>query len=428
MRIESITVPILRQLLLRPRLSEAIFRFDSWGNPFSVEATADPYALLPTLREEGPVVYKRTYQQWFISGYEECRTLLSSSDAISSPQVDVLLDVRPYTKLSPKARSFFRHFLVGVDPPDHARLRGLVNRAFTPRQVARLDERMDEIIDELIADLDPIKPDLVDGFNAPLPIYVIAELLGVPPERRAWIRTAATEITKLLDPFRGFDPEVMNRTLDDFHDYVVALAHERRADPQDDLITGLALAEDEGDRLSEDELVSVFGLIMVAGHDTTTGLLGNGMLALARFPEQRSWIRDNPDQWPNAVEELIRFDTSVKSDPRTAKHDIRLGEHTIPAGANVIAMLAMANRDQRRFDEPDVLRLDRVDPSPISFGHGIHYCIGANLARMEIRKGLQRLLKTFGDYTIDSSDVEWKQSITLRGPSKLRIHAGSNSN
>ncbi len=424
MRIEAVTIPILRQVLKRPRLSESIFRFDSWGNPFSEEATADPYALLATLREEGPVVYKRTYQQWFVSGYQECRTVLSSSDAISSPQIDMLLEVRPYTQLSPKGRSFFRNFLVGVDPPDHSRLRGLVNRAFTPRQVARLDERMDEILDELMAGLDPVAPELVDGFTAQFPIYVIAELLGVPAERRDWIRSAAVQITKLLDPFRGFDPDLMNSTLDDFHDYVVSLANQRRANPADDLITGLALAEDEGDRLSEDELVAIFGLIMIAGHDTTTGLLGTALLALAEFPEQRAWIRDNPDQWPNAVEELIRFDTSVKSDPRSAKHDIRLGEHTIPAGANIVAMLAMANRDQRQFEDPDVLKLDRVDPAPISFGHGIHYCLGANLARMEIRKGLERLLDAYGDYTINPADVEWKQSITLRGPSKLRIHAG----
>lgn len=424
MRVESLMIPVLRQVIKRPRLSQAMFGFDSWGNPFSVEANADPYALLPTLRAEGPVVHKRLYQQWFVSGYDEARTVLSSSDAISSPQVDMLLDVRPYTKLSPAGRSFLRNFLLGVDPPAHTRLRGLVNRAFTPRQVAQLDERMDTIIDELVADLDPTKPDLVDGFTAPFPIHVIAELLGVPPERRAWVREMAASITRLLDPFRGFDPTAMNAALDEFHDYVLDLASQRRADPRDDLLTGLAMAEDGGDRLSEDELVSVFGLILTAGHDTTTGVLGNALLALARFPEQRQWIREHPDRWPNAVEELIRFDTSVKSDPRAAKHDLHLGGKTIPAGANIVVMLAMANRDPRRFEDPDSLRLDRDDPSPISFGHGIHYCLGANLARMEIRKGLQRLLAEFGDYTIDETGVEWKPSITLRGPAAFSLVPG----
>lgn len=228
-------------------------------------------------------------------------------------------------------------------------------------------------------------------------------------------------MTQLLDPFRGFDADDMNASLHEFHEYVVELAAERRANPQDDLLSGLALAEQDGDRLSEDELVAVFGLILFAGHETTAGLLGNALLVLEEYPEQRSWIREHPDQWTNAVDELVRFDTSVRSDPRSAATDIVVGDTVIPMGANIVLMLAVANRDPRRFDDPNTLKLDRVDPSPISFGHGIHYCLGANLARMEIRKGLAALLDAFGDYSIDRSKTVWKQSLTLRGPIQLAL-------
>ena len=424
MRVESVMVPMLREVIKRPKLADALFRFDPWGNPFGVEENANPYGLLPVLREQGPVVNRRLYQQWFVSGYDEAREVLTSPDAISSPQIDVMLDVTPYTKLNERARSFLRNFLLGVDPPDHTRLRSLVNRAFTPRQVAGIDERMDVIIDELVDQLDPVKPDVVNGFNTPFPVYVIAELLGMPNERRQWISEMSSIFTQTLDAFRAFDPDVVNAGMDEFHEYIVELANERRANPKDDLMTGLALAEEDGDRLSEDELVSMVGIILFAGHETTAGVFGNALIALERFPEQRTFIRENPDMWPNAVEELIRFDTAVKSDPRHAKNDIHVGGTTIPAGSNIVVMLAMANRDTRRFIDPDVLKLDREDPAPISFGHGIHYCLGANLAKIELQKGLRRLLDIFGDYTIDPDSVVWKPSITLRGPEAMTLLPG----
>lgn len=423
MRIETVTFPIMRQLIKRPKAAQLFFRLDSWGNPFSEGANADPYQILDLVHAGGPVVYKRLYQQWFVTGYEEAREILSSPDALVAGQVDMLLDVPPYTKLNERSESFLRHILLLIDPPDHTRLRRLVNRAFTPRQVARLDERMAEIIDDLVADLDD-EPELMHAFASPFPVYVIAELLGVPTERWQWIRKMARLITELFDPFRAFDPDEMNTAIDEFHTYVVDLAADRRRDPKHDLLTGLAEAEEDGDRLSEDELVGVFGTMLFAGHETTAGLLGNSLINLARFPEQRRWIRENPDNWPNAVEELIRFDTSVKSDPRVSDKPITLGDHTIPAGENVVVLLGYANRDPRRFDNPDALMLDRVDPAPISFGHGIHYCIGANLARMEIRLGLQRLIDELGDYEVVEDDVVWKPSISLRGPLRLPVRRG----
>lgn len=418
-------VPLLRQVLHRPALSEALFRFDPWGNPFGEEATADPYALMPVLRKDGPVIYRRLYQQWFITGYEEAKHVMALSHAVTSPQVEMMLDVRPYTKVGRRSRAFLQNILLFVDPPDHARLRGLVNRAFTPRQVARLDERMDAILDELLDNFDPSTADIAREFNTKFPVYVIAELLGVPDERRQWISDVSSVITQLLDPFRGFDVGPMDAAMDDFYDYVLALAADRRENPQDDMMTGLALAEDDGDRLTEDELVAMVGTLLFAGHETTAGIFGNALVALEKFPEQRQWIRDNPDMWPNAVDELIRYDSAIKANPRAASEDIRVGGKVIPAGSNIVILLTAANRDERRFENPDELQLDREDPAPVSFGHGIHYCIGANLAKAELRKGLPRLLELLGDYQIVPGSVEWKQSVTLRGPIALKVRPGT---
>lgn len=424
MRIESITVPLLRQVIARPWLAERLFSLDSWGNPFRPEFVADPYVDDALIRAAGPVVWKPMYQNWFVTGYDEVREVLSSPDATVSQQSEVLLDVSPYTKLSDRSRSFFENFLLLTDPPKHTRLRGLVNRAFTPRQVARLEERMSGIIDELIDDFSGDRVELMNEFAIPFPSNVIAELFGLPPERWTWMQETSLVVTGLLDPFRGFDVEVMERTISDFHDYIVELANERRADPQDDLITGLAQVEDGSDRLSEHELVAVVGFLLFAGHETTAGMFGNSIRALAEYPEQRAMVRDNPDLWPNAVEELLRFDTSVRSDPRVAARDMELGGKKIKAGQNFVVLVGAANRDPRRFDDPHVLRLDRDDPAPISFGHGIHYCLGATLARAELRMGLARLLDVLGDYTIDPAAIEWKQSITLRAPLKLPVTVG----
>lgn len=424
MRIESITIPLIRQVIARPWLADRVFGRDSWGNPFRPEFVADPYVDDELIRADGPVVWKPLYQNWFVTGYDEVREILASPNATVSKQAEVLLDVSPYTKLSPRSRSFFENFLLLTDPPKHTRLRGLVNRAFTPRQVARLEERMSGIIDDLIADFSGDDVELMSEFATPFPSNVIAELLGLPPERWEWMQQTSLVVTDLLDPFRAFDVDVMERTISDFHDYIVEIASERRANPKDDLLTGLAQVEDGSDRLSENELVSIVGFILFAGHETTAGMFGNSIRALAEHPEQRAMVRANPDLWPNAVEELLRYDTSVRSDPRVAERAMELGGKKIKAGQNFVVLVGAANRDPRRFPDGHLLRLDRDDPSPISFGHGIHYCLGATLARAELRMGLTRLLEVLGDYTIDPAAIEWKQSITIRSPLKLPVTIG----
>jgi cytochrome P450 len=423
MRSEQFALPLIRLLVRRPRLGNAVFHFDRWGNIFGPDRFVDPYPIYERMRAAGPVSYSPLYQQWAILGYDEARTVLTSNSFGVESQLDVLLSTRPYSKFSEHTKALIRNVLLFADPPKHTRLRSLVNRAFTPRQIERLEPRVDKLAHELIAAMtDEPCPDVMAGFAVPLPINVISDLLGVPEERWAWAARMSDFIRDVLDPLATIDPAVVDAAFDEITDYYSGLADQRLAEPQNDVITGLVQAEEHGDRLSRDELVSFVTLLMFAGHETTTGVIGNSIVALANHPEQRALIRANPDLWDNAVEELLRFDTALHTDPRTALHDTVVGDKTIKQGQQLTIMLGGVNRDPRRYDDPNTLRLDRENPAPLSFGRGIHHCIGAALARMELKISLRAFVEAFGDYTIDPAQIQWKQSIALRGPSRLPVH------
>ncbi|MGI9612405.1 MAG: cytochrome P450, partial [Acidimicrobiales bacterium] len=286
MRIEQVLLPTVRQVIQRPRLADILFRFDPFGNPFSDAAVADPMILAPKIRAQGPVYWHRLYQQWFISGYDEARQVLASPHVGTAHQMDVLLDVRPYTKLRPTARSMLRNLMLLTDPPQHTRLRGLVNRAFTPRQVSRLEPMMASMVEELLAEFDD-EIELVTDFAVPFPAMVISELFGFERKDWLWLRDLSTSLTKIVDPIRAFDPAEVDHAAEELRDRVLELAERRRANPTDDLMSGLALAEaEDGDRLSEDELVSVSALILFAGHETTSNMIGLSAMMLRQHPEQ----------------------------------------------------------------------------------------------------------------------------------------------
>lgn len=422
MRVEQIAIPAIRFVVNRPRLAGALFRYDRWGSLFGPDRYRYPYPLYERIRAEGPVAYHRLYQSWFVTGYDEAREILASDQVESRGQLDLLLAIRPYSHVRETAKRMLSNFLLVTDPPEHTRLRRLVSRAFTPRQIARLEPAVDRIAHRLLDDIaGNSRPDIVASFAAPLPIDVISELLGVPPERWPWVQRTSTEIATLLNPFISFDPAAVSDTIDELGEYFGALADQRRQDPADDLITALVQAEEEGDRLSRDELLAMVVFLLFAGHETTTGLLGNSIVALAEHPEQRALIRNDPGLWPNAVEELIRWDSPVQSDGRTAGSELVLAGQPIAKGQSILVFLGAANRDPRRYDDPNTLRLDRDDPQPISFGHGIHHCLGHALARLELRVGLRAFLDAFDDYTIDTEAIRWKESVVIRGPLELPV-------
>lgn len=421
MRVEQFAIPAMRFVRTRPRLWRIVERFDKWLSP-DEDRLANPYPMYERVRAEGPVAYNRLYQEWAITGWDECQQILRSEHTSVAAMPEMLLSITPYTKLTPPVADYWRRWLVFTDPPHHGRQRRLLAKAFSPRRIAALEPRIDNIAKTLLAEVEHLPtPDLASTLTAPLPINVISDLVGFPEDTWDQTRRVADQQAKLLDPLNGFDAEVLNREIEDLMELIGELADERRRDPQDDLITALVEIEDEGERLTRDELISHVGILMFAGHETTTGLLGNAIVALAQHPEQRALLRNNPELWPNAIEELIRYDTSVHVDPRAVTVDMEVGGQTIPAGKNLMLWLGAANRDPRKFDRPNELLLDREKPESLAFGHGIHFCIGAALARLEMRVGLGAVLESFGDYTIDPDAVRWKESMTLRGPTYLPV-------
>ncbi len=391
------------------------------GDPFAPDRFSYPYGIYDTMRADGPVVFSNIYQQWFVFGYDEIHEVFRSPQATTSSIVDVLLTVSPYNKLSPSSVTNFRRWLLVTDPPEHSRLRGAVSRAFTPRRIASYEPRIKTVVAELLASIEHAhEVDIVNEFTARLPIFVIADLLGLPRDRWEWLRAASAEIGGILEAFGGFDPVSMNARFDELHAYFSTIIEQRRSHPQDDLITAM-IAEDAEHVLDTDEVMAMIALLMFAGHETTTGLLGNAIVALAQHPEQRELLRSKPELIDNAVEELLCFDPPAQTSARFANEELTVGGKTIRKGATIALMIGAANRDTRQWPDANELRLDRPDPKPISFGHGMHFCLGASLARLETRVALPAFLASFGDYTVDLGTATWKRSHTLRGPLSLQV-------
>ena len=350
---------------------------------------------------DGPVAYGRPYRQWFVFGYDEVHEVLRSPHTATAPVGELLLSTSRYRKLSPSARSNFSRWLLVNDAPDHTRLRAAVGRAFTPRQIDRYEPLIGQVVGELVDTLDTTREiDIVDAFTSRLPIEAIAAVLGLPADRRAWLLRASREIGGMLEPLTPFDPASMSRPLRRAGQLLPGRdrATARRPGARSDLRS--RRTEDE-QALDDDEIVAMVAFLLFAGHETVTGMLGNALVALARHPDQRALLRDRPDLIANAVEELLRFDPPVQVSGRQATADLTVAGVTIERGDNIGLMIGAANRDKRRWRDADELRLDRPDPKPISFGFGAHHCLGAALARMELRLAIPALLDALGDYTVD---------------------------
>ncbi len=284
-RREEVALSMVRGLVKHPRLANAVFRFDKWGNILGPDRFVDPYPIYERMRAAGSVSFSPFLQQWAVVGYDEARQVLSSPSFGVAAQMDLLLEARPYSSMAESTKTLFRNALLFTDPPLHQRLRAVVNRAFGPPQMQRLEPRVLRLVHLLLADIaDDPAPDLVSSLTEPLPIQVIAELIGVPEERWSWVAETSATLRRVVDPFVALDPATVDATCGDIAGYYGELADERRARPRDDLITTLAGAEADG-QLDRTELVSLVAILLLAGHETTTGALGNAALALARHPE-----------------------------------------------------------------------------------------------------------------------------------------------
>jgi cytochrome P450 len=391
-------------------------------NPFLPEVHADPYPLYRRLRAEDPV-HAGGPGLWLLTRYADVAAVLRdprmSRDPRSSTQFRLVRGASagadPWQDEAPS--------MLFVDPPDHTRLRTLVNKAFTPPAIARLRARVEELVAELLDRVAEVgEMDVVDQLAYPLPVTVICELFGVPPGDRARFRAWSGALVHLLDPVLAED--VMQRALEaraGLRGYLRELIAGRRADPGDDLLGALVAAEDAGHRLSEPELVSMCVLLLVAGHETTVNLIANGTLALLRNPGELARLAADPALAPSAVEELLRYDSPVQLTSRHALTDLEIGGRRVREGETVIAAIGAANRDPAQFPDPDRLDLGRAPNRHVAFGGGIHFCLGAPLARMEAQAALTALLRRFPGLAPGTSPPAWRDTVTLRGLATLPV-------
>ncbi|NQZ96967.1 MAG: cytochrome P450 [Myxococcales bacterium] len=396
-------------------------------NPLDPDLRRDPYALYARGRRESPVLLHEglPVRLYSVFLYEDCRAILRDAGSWSSKfRDDDHWDQPQYRDLGPQPPPS----MLMTDGDDHARLRGLVNKAFTPRIVQRLEGRLHEIAHELVdAALDAGEVDLVQALTYPLPVTMIAEIIGVPSEEREQFKQWSDQVAGQLGTglFGGLDVEAVRaqrRLLKTMRDYFVPLAEERRRDPREDLLTGLVQARHEGSRLSEDEMLSMLGLILIAGNETTTNLIGNSVVTLLEHPDQLAKLREKPDLMSSAVEEVLRFSSPVQFDPRQSSRSQSLRDRKIEEGAFVLCWLGSANRDEAVFERSDVFDITRPPLGHLAFGFGVHHCLGANLARLETEVAIGALLeRTRHIERVDDEPLPLHPSPVFRGVTKLPL-------
>jgi cytochrome P450 PksS len=316
--------------------------------------------------------------------------------------------------------------MLDLDPPDHTRLRTLVHKAFTPALIARMRDRIQTLADELLSEIEHQgEGDLINAYALPLPLIIITEILGVPTRDRGKFHSWSKAVVSLTSPSPTIRviPIVWR-----FLRYLRRFFEIRRRDPQDDLATALITAEQAGDRLNKDELLAMVFLLLIAGHETTVNLIGNGVLALLERPEAMNQLRQNPGLMKTAVEELLRYTSPVfMSSERYATGDVTIHGVTIPRGQMTLGVIGSANRDESVFANPDVLDLTRDPNRHLSFGQGIHFCLGAPLARLEAEIAVNTLLRRIPDFrlSVPAASLRWRPSILLRGLESLPISSST---
>lgn len=382
---------------------------------------ADPYPVFRSLREADPVHWDPEQGFWTLTRYADVLTALREVATFSSAI---------HGERTSKDGLTSAGWFVFQDPPNHTRLRGHVNAAFTPQMVQALRPRVQAIVDELLdRAADARRLDVVADFGFPLPATVIAELLGVPSADRERFRSWSADLAAVgglvrMAADRADRVRRARESGEELNAYFRDIVRERRRSPRDDLVSRLTTV-DTGERvLDETEIVDTCVLLLFAGHETTTNLVGNGVLALLRHPDELGRLRADPNLIGAAVEELLRYDSPVQARVRVARHDVELGGRRIAAGDRVMALLGAANRDPDRFLDPDRLDLSRPDNRHLSFGYGIHFCTGAALARLEGAVAIGSLVRRFLRLELEQTALGWRKTLTLRGLTALPVAIG----
>ncbi|MBX7212896.1 MAG: cytochrome P450 [Thermoflexales bacterium] len=389
----------------------------------------NPYPAYHQLREQAPVYWCATWNAWVLTRHADVQAIQRDPRVFSSRgRVAAQLDRLPEPARS-QVDLLRRHYAVGIthsDPPDHTRLRALVTRSFAPALIESMRPKFEALTAELIEQIDITRPfDVMAALAYPLPATVIAEMLGAPASDRDLLRKWAFDVNNLHARPGQPDPDIFlatQRGLADFRAYLADLIAEHQRHPRNDVLSALIEARDQGDRLSEEELVSSCVTLFVAGHETTTHALCNGLIALLRHPDQLERLRAAPERLPLAFEEMLRYDTSVQRSARRITEDVEIGGQRLRAGQIVLGMIGAANRDPAVFSEPDRFNPDRADLKHTSFGYGIHFCLGAPLARMEAPIALRALLTRAPGLAFDvSHPLQWRRDVALRGVDALWV-------
>ena len=388
-----------------------MLRFD----PYSYEHHEDPYPTYRQLRDRAPAYLDPDRGFWALSRHDDVRAALGDWHTFSSSG-GITLERRS---------DAVEPMLIEMDPPRHTQLRSLVSRAFTPRRVADLEAPTRALARELSADFDPgRRVDVIDDFAATLPMAVISVMLGVPRQDQSELRSWSDAMLHREEGSTELTPAGIDGATR-LYAYFDKLIADRRRSPRDDLVGALVAAQEDDHSLSPAEVLGFCFLLLIAGNETTTKLLGNAIFWLAAFPDQRARLLADPSLVPAAVEETLRFDTSTQALARVLTRDLELHGVTLPAGRKGLLLFGSANRDERRWDDPDRFDVDRNPAGHLAFGHGLHHCLGAPLARLETRVALDVLLPLLGEYDVDSDDAIRVHSGNVRGFARLPVEIPS---
>lgn len=396
-------------------------------NLFDSKFNANPYPTYHRLREEDPVHRYLIGGDWIVTRYADVKAVLKSGCVRTDDRPKSIQERNKYLLHKEKNLDILAYttsrFLFYMNPPDHTRLRGLVGKGFSSIVVERMRPHIQEIVDEL---LDKVRHkgsmDIVAELASPLSVSVISKLLGIPKEAQQQLHQWTNVLSRILDPLVSLkEYEAMNQATEEIQEYLRTLIAEREKEPQEDFISNLIAAKDQSDRLSQKELLAICTLLFGAGEETTGNTIGNGMLALLQHPNQMEQLKREPTMIQSAVEEVIRYDSAIQMLTRIATDNLEIGNQTIKAGEKIVLCLGAANRDPAQFQNPDELNINREQNHHLAFADGIHYCLGAALARVETQIAINTLIQTFPDLKLASNKLEWKKSIVIRGLKSLSV-------
>jgi cytochrome P450 len=399
-------------------------------NPFDATWRADPYPFYRRLREEAPVGQVPGIGIWYFARYADCEAVLRDPRWSNDDRKGNLYEQFVASGAPPVPDEIVRRRpFIFLDAPDHTRLRKLVSAAFTPRVIEQLRPRIQQLVDECLdTAVEKGRLEIVADLAYPLPVVLISELLGVPSEDHSMFRSWSKELAASLEPELTVPPDVLARrvgVLHEFGEYFLQLMAVRRKQPADDLLSALVTVEDSGDVLSEDELLATLTLLLVAGHETTVNLIGNGVLALLRHPDQLARLRAHPELIRATVEEVLRWDPPVQLDGRTALEDIEVGGVTVGKGEQAMLLLAAANRDEQHLADGEEFDIGRPDLRHLSFAFGPHFCLGAPLARAEAQVALATVVRRFPDLGLAGDrrgqGLRYRDALVLRGLEALPV-------